>query len=456
MKEGPESAIGVTELTRVLKRMIEGGFPRIWVRGEISNLRKQASGHCYFSLKDSGSQISAVLFRGNALRVGCEPRDGLQVLALGELSVYEPRGTYQIIVRDLIEDGIGQLQREYERLKQKLQAEGLFDPQRKKPLPGLPLRVGVITSESGAVLRDMISVFRRMDWPGSLRIFPSAVQGKTAVPGLVRQIERAGRMADLDLIVLARGGGSLEDLWCFNDESVARAVAACPVPTISAIGHETDFVLTDFVADLRKETPTGAAEWVSSAVARVVRDLESTGEDLLRIGRDFLRVRLDDLERLRARSVARPFLRRIEGEQQRLDEGRDRLVRVLESAFAGRWDDLGQVRNRLRVQNPKRSLALRKEQFEQARKRMQSVVDRLMRERNERLALLVQSLRTGGLDHALRRGFAVVRDGKGRARRRAEDWKPGERMEVEFQDGRVGGTVETVVRIPRIEQNDPN
>ncbi|MGE9291163.1 MAG: exodeoxyribonuclease VII large subunit, partial [Puniceicoccales bacterium] len=369
-KTGPESALGVTELTRSLKTLIEDRYPAVWVRGEISNLRKQASGHCYFSLKDAGSQISAVLFRGNALRSECQPEDGRQVLAFGELSVYEPRGTYQIIARELIEDGIGKLQREFERLKKMMRAEGLFDDSRKKALPALPLKVGVITSPSGAAIRDMISVFQRMDWPGNLRIFPSAVQGAAAIPALVRQIERAGSMEELDLLVLARGGGSLEDLWCFNDEKVARALADCPVPTISAIGHETDVVLTDFIADLRKETPTGAAEWVSSVVARVVRDLEATGEDLLRAGQELLRTRLADLEQLRARSVARPFLRQIEGNAQRLDEWQERIVRAVEQGFSRRWTDADQIRNRLKVRSPERVLRQRKLEFAEIRKQL--------------------------------------------------------------------------------------
>ncbi|MBC2603318.1 exodeoxyribonuclease VII large subunit [Puniceicoccus vermicola] len=444
MSRGPESAIGVTELTRSLKRVIEDGFPAVWVRGEISNLRKQPSGHCYFSLKDSGSQISAVLFRGNALRVECEPGDGRQVLAFGELSVYEPRGTYQIIIREMIEDGIGRLQREFERLKEKMRREGLFDDSRKKALPALPLKVGVVTSASGAAIRDMISVFRRMDWPGSLRIFPSSVQGSAAIPSLVRQIERAGQMKDLDLLVVARGGGSLEDLWCFNDEKVARALGDCPIPTISAIGHETDVVLTDFIADLRKETPTGAAEWISSVVARVVRDLEATGVDLVRAGRELLRSRLADLEQIRTRTVARPFLRQIESNSQRLDEWRDRILRTVEQGFAQKWNEKDQLKNRLKLRSPDRMLALRKTDFATIRKRLQLVVDRRAKEKKEKVEHLIPALRAGGLDHTLRRGFAVVRDEKGEPHKKAADWKVGDTLSIQFQDGRVEARAEKI------------
>ncbi len=454
MSTGPQSAIGVSELTRLLKTTIEQRFPSIWVRGEISNLRKQASGHCYFSLKDSGSQISAVLFRGNALRAQCDPLDGRQVLAFGELSVYEPRGTYQLIVRELIEDGIGRLQREFERLKEKMRAEGLFADSRKKDLPWLPLRVGVVTSASGAAIQDMISVFRRMGWPGILRVFPSPVQGNAAIPSLVRQIQRAGQMKDLDLLVVARGGGSLEDLWCFNDEKVARALGECPVPTLSAVGHETDVVLTDFIADLRKETPTGAAEWISSAVARVQRGFEEAGRNLIQAGREALTARLDDLERARVRTVARPFLRRIEGNSQRLDEWRDRISRVLQTTFSQKWNEKDGLRNRLRLCRPDRALTLRSREFEEIRRRLRIAGERRMSEKRDRVERLIPALRAGGLDHALKRGFALVRDESGTLRKKASDWSTGDSLRIEFHDGRVEARVEGVRTIEADRRKD--
>lgn len=437
MRKGPESAVEVSELTRALKKIIEQGFPSVWVRGEISNLRKQASGHCYFSLKDSGSQISAVLFRGNALRAEAEPRDGLQVIAFGEISVYEPRGSYQIIVRELLEDGVGRLQRELSALMEKMRAEGLFAPERKKKMPFLPLRVGVVTSASGSVLRDMISVFRRLDWPGNLRVFPAAVQGRSAAPELVRQIERAQEMDDLDLLVLARGGGSLEDLWCFNEEAVARALAGSRLPTLSAIGHETDVVLTDFVADMRKETPTGAAEWISSTVARFLRDLDASGADLLQIGREFLQEHLRGLERLRERASAKPFLRRIENENQRLDESGGRLLKNLETAFARRWVDLDRDRKRFEKLSPEKVWRKRKGDFDEVRRRLESTVSRIERGKRERLEALVPALRSGGLDQSLRRGFAIVRDEKGNPRRSSSDWEADDKLTIQFHDGTV-------------------
>ena len=293
-------------------------------------------------------------------------------------------------------------------------------------------------------MRDMISVFRRMNWPGTLRVFPSTVQGDAAIPSLVRQVRRASEMKELDLLVVARGGGSLEDLWCFNSEKLARALSNCPLPTISAIGHETDVVLTDFVADLRKETPTGAAEWISSAVAQVQRDFESLGDLLLRSGRESLRERLAELERLRARTVARPFLRQIEVSSQRLDEWQDRMVRRIEEAFISRWKDQSAIQARLMVKSPERELVRKNSDVESLQKRFKWVVDRRMQEKKERVEAVIPVLRAGGLDHNLRRGFAIVRDEKGMTAGRASAWKEGDSMSIEFVDGKVQVRAEKV------------
>lgn len=435
MSASPAQALSVGELTRSLKRLIEEGFPAVWVRGEVSNLRRQASGHCYFSLKDPSSQIPAVLFRGNALRIDHRLGDGQQVIAFGELSVYEPRGAYQLIVRDLVEDGIGRLQRELERLKEKLRAEGLFDESRKKPLPDLPLTVGVITSASGAAVRDMISVFRRRGWGGNLRIFPCLVQGAPAVPALAEQIERAGRMKDLEVLVLARGGGSIEDLWCFNEERVARALAACPLPTISAIGHETDVVLTDFVADLRKETPTGAAEWISSAFVEARLGVRRMAADFFRAGALALESRLADLNRLRSRSASRPLLRRIENDCQRLDDARERMVREIDRTARERIRAIAALRERLSLRRPDREWVRRRGEVQSLGRRLAASVGWQNKRRKDALDQLVRTLRTGGLDGTLRRGFVLVEDAAGRPVPRVASLRPNQEVSLRFHDG---------------------
>ncbi len=271
----------VTQLTRRIKQLLEGGVEPCWVRGEVSNLRIQASGHIYFSLKDAGAQISAVLFRGDAMRLEIRLREGMQVQAYGQLSLYEPRGQYQLVVRTVTEDGVGRLQREFEELKRRLAAEGLFEASRKVPLPAMPERVGFITSPTGAAVRDFMRILERRGWRGRAVVLPCKVQGEGSALELAAMLELAGRLVlsaegepvarsaegqrpFFDLLVIGRGGGSMEDLNAFNEEPLVRAVAACAIPIISAVGHETDVTLCDFVADVRAETPSGAAELVSS------------------------------------------------------------------------------------------------------------------------------------------------------------------------------------------------
>ncbi|MFM8337525.1 MAG: exodeoxyribonuclease VII large subunit, partial [Opitutaceae bacterium] len=257
----PES---VTEFTRRVKELLEGGIGSVWVRGEVSNLRVQASGHAYFSLKDSGAQLKAVLFRGNAARQTVRLRDGLQVVVFGEASVYEARGEYQLIVRVVVDDGVGRLQREFEALKARLAAEGLFEAERKKPLPAMPRVVGFVTSPTGAAVQDFLRILTRRGWRGRVVVLPAKVQGEGAAAEIAAMIGLAEKTGLFDLLVIGRGGGSLEDLWAFNEEPLVRAVAACRIPTISAVGHEIDFTLCDFAADRRAETPSAAAELITS------------------------------------------------------------------------------------------------------------------------------------------------------------------------------------------------
>ncbi|MFM9080754.1 MAG: exodeoxyribonuclease VII large subunit, partial [Opitutaceae bacterium] len=265
-ESGPDEARpeSVTEFTRRVKELLEGGIGSVWVRGEISNLRVQASGHASFSLKDSGAQLKAVLFRGNAARQTVRLRDGLQVVVFGEASVYEARGEYQLIVRVVVDDGVGRLQREFEALKARLAAEGLFEPGRKKPLPAMPGVVGFVTSPTGAAVQDFLRILTRRGWRGRVVVLPAKVQGEGAAAEIAAMIALAEETGLFDLLVIGRGGGSLEDLWAFNEEPLVRAVAACRIPTISAVGHEIDFTLCDFAADRRAETPSAAAELITS------------------------------------------------------------------------------------------------------------------------------------------------------------------------------------------------
>lgn len=252
----------IAEITREIKVLLEGRFPGVWVEGEVSNMRRPGSGHLYFTLKDEESQLQAVLYRSQAARTRFELKDGLQVVAFGDVSVYERGGRYQLTVSEIEPKGVGALQLAFEQLKERLRKEGLFDPSRKRPIPLLPGRIGIVTSPSGAAIRDILSVIERRFANVRVLISPVRVQGGTAAAEISAAIDELNRRADVDVIIVTRGGGSLEDLWAFNEEPVARAIARSKIPVISAVGHEIDFTIADFVADLRVPTPSAAAELV--------------------------------------------------------------------------------------------------------------------------------------------------------------------------------------------------
>ena len=323
----------VSDLTREIKRLLHTEFPVLWVRGEISNLRAHPSGHRYFVLKDSHSQLKAVLFRGDASSLGYAPQEGEECLAFGELTLYEPRGEYQLRVRHMMQDGVGNMRLQFERLKEKLLKEGLFDETRKKTLPTLARRVAIISSASGAALQDFLSILKRREWNGSVFLFNSPVQGQDAPAGLSNALRRAVSFSGIDLIVLARGGGSIEDLWAFNDEGLVREVASCPIPTISSVGHQTDFVLTDFGADFRAETPSAAAEWISSEHLKILNKLQELGNRLIDIPEDFLSKSQDRLRLNEARLKNCSPSSRIEMQHQFLDDLESTMNRIIKSFF---------------------------------------------------------------------------------------------------------------------------
>ncbi|MFW5824439.1 MAG: exodeoxyribonuclease VII large subunit, partial [Marinobacter sp.] len=256
-------ALTVSELARQVRHLLESSFMQVWVEGELSSLSRPSSGHWYFSLKDQRAQVRCAMFRGFNQRVRPLPKEGDQVRIRGRVSLYESRGDFQIIVEHMEPAGLGALQQAFDALKARLQAEGLFAPERKKPLPAMPRHIGVVTSPTGAAIHDILIVLGRR-CPGiPVTLYPTPVQGQTATASIVAAIQRAVRHGQADVLIIGRGGGSLEDLWCFNEEAVARAIAACPIPTVSAVGHEVDVTIADFVADLRAPTPSAAAEKIS-------------------------------------------------------------------------------------------------------------------------------------------------------------------------------------------------
>lgn len=273
--ESEASVFTVEELNRQIRQLIEGELGLVWVQGEISNFKAHTSGHFYFSLKDSKSQISAVMFRGHNSRLKFKPTDGLEVILRGRVSVYEPRGSYQIVAEMMEPVGAGALQKAFEQLKEKLKSEGLFDSARKRPIPALPRHIAIVTSPTGAAIRDMMNVLNRRNKTVPVTLVPTLVQGEGSAPQICEALKKAWSLPNVDVIIIGRGGGSIEDLWAFNDETLARTIAQSPVPVISAVGHEIDFTIADFVADLRAPTPSAAAELVVRNSAELVSKLES-------------------------------------------------------------------------------------------------------------------------------------------------------------------------------------
>jgi exodeoxyribonuclease VII large subunit len=326
---GGEAVYSVSRLNREARLLLEAGLGRIWVEAELSNCARPSSGHWYFTLKDSGAQLRCAMFRQRNQYARCQPRDGQQVLARGRISLYEPRGDYQLIVEQLEEAGLGALQRAFEALRERLAAEGLFAPERKRPLPAAPATIGVVTSPTGAALRDVLHILARRHAAARVVIYPVPVQGAAAAPAIAAALDLAGARAECDVLILARGGGSLEDLWAFNDERVARAIARCALPVVTGIGHETDFTIADFIADRRAPTPSGAAELVTPDTAGWLVQLARLGA---RFAAAMQRHLVEDGRRLghlaHRLERAHPGARLAQSSQQ-LDELEQRLLRAL-------------------------------------------------------------------------------------------------------------------------------
>jgi exodeoxyribonuclease VII large subunit len=420
LREPTARAESVTEFTRRIKLLLEGGVRPCWVRGEVSNLRAQASGHVYFSLKDAGAQIGAVLFRGDAARQTVALRDGAQVVVYGEVSVYEARGQYQLIVRIVVDDGIGRLQREFEALKARLAAEGLFAPERKKPLPTMPLTVGFITSPTGATVQDFLRIVTRRKWCGRMVVLPAKVQGEGAAVEMIAMLSQAEALGIFDLLVIGRGGGSLEDLWAFNEEPLVRAVASCSVPIISAVGHEIDFTLCDFAADVRAETPSAAAELITSHFVRCGERVSQAGDAMLALAEGGVQRAKAELEHAASRLRLLSPAAQIEQGWLRLDDLTNRLGSALRHTTQDRRQQLAHLRATLEQRSPERRIQVE----------------------SHRLLALWSRLQAASPRSILNRGFAILRDEQGHPVTRRAPLAKGQRLATEFADGTVDVRVE--------------
>jgi exodeoxyribonuclease VII large subunit len=405
----------VSAFTRRVKTLLETGVRPGWIRGEVTNLRAQASGHVYFTLKDAGAQLSAVMFRGDVARQTVKLREGAEVVAYGEVSVYEARGQYQLIVRVVIEDGIGKLQREFEALKARLAAEGLFAMAKKRVLPSMPACVGFVTSPTGAAVQDFIKIISRRGWRGRVVVLPAKVQGEGAAAEMVAMLTLAQQLGIFDVIVIGRGGGSLEDLWAFNEEPLVRAVAACTVPVISAVGHEIDFTLCDFAADVRAETPSAAAELISSEFVACAERAAQAAQAMVDLVEGTVVRSRERLEHARAQLRLLAPAAQIEQGFLRLDDLSNRLGSALRASAQMRRQQLAEARTRLAHASP------------QTRVEQES----------QRLLSLWKRLQAASPDSVLNRGFVIMRDATGAPVTRRSAVQAGQALKAEFADGAV-------------------
>ena len=396
----------VSSLSREIRERLESHFSLVWVSGEVSNLRQPLSGHYYFTLKDAGAQLRAVLFKGNHQHLRFKPQEGSQFLCRGRLTVYEPRGEYQLVVDYLEPLGLGALAQAFEALKTRLQAEGLFAPELKKPLPFLPKRVALVTSPTGAAVRDFLRLLRQRYANLEVLVYPVKVQGSEAAPEIVRALEDLATYPGIEVIVLARGGGSLEDLWPFNEEAVARAIYNCPLPVVSAVGHEVDFTIADFVADLRAPTPSAAVELVVPKKAELIRRLERLWASL---GGAARRTQVAVRNHLHLVSRRLPDMgRRLVDLRLKVDDKSEALVRRARRLLAGQRQHLRLASSRLVLLSPRRALAPWRQRLEVGGQRLGQSCRRGLEDRRRHLDYCQSHLDQLNPLAILERGYAVA------------------------------------------------
>lgn len=438
--EQPRQVFHVSELVRDVRTLLERSFPLIWVQGEISNLARPSSGHWYFSLKDQAGQVRCAMFRTRNMHLGFTPENGMQVLVRARVSLYEARGEFQLIVEHMEEDGDGALQRAFEQLKQRLSAEGLFDTAHKKPLPAFPRRIGVISSPTGAAIRDVLSVLRRRFPTIPVLLYPVPVQGAGAAEKIAQSIRLASARKDCDVLILTRGGGSLEDLWSFNEEVVARAVFDCEVPMVCGVGHEIDFSIADFVADVRAPTPSAAAELVAPNRDEYLQTVASMENRLSRQIHTLLARKKEQLLWLEKR-IQHPS-RRLENLAQRLDELEGRLYHGQRMHLRHLDSRLAQLNERLHRHTPVHRLKELINRRAELVRRLTAAQVRVVESRQNTLATLARALDAVSPLATLSRGYAIVTRPDGGVVRDSGEVTVGDRVEARLGKGRLWCSVE--------------
>jgi exodeoxyribonuclease VII large subunit len=431
-------------LNRLVRDLLGDALPQVWIEGELSNVAKPASGHLYFTLKDSGAQVRCAMFRPKAGALRFRPSDGMQVLVRAKVGLYEPRGEFQLVAESMELAGEGALQREFEQLKARLAAEGLFDPERKRALPRFARRIGVITSATGAAVRDVLSVLSRR-WPlAEVEVLPVPVQGRDAPPAIVSMLRKASSSGRYDVLLLTRGGGSLEDLWAFNEEAVARAIHASAVPVVSAVGHEIDFSIADFVADLRAPTPSAAAELLVPDSVAIDRQLQHWQQRLATLQQRQLQSHAQRLDHLMARLQAQRPQARLARDQQRLLDLKRRLTAALREQSQLRQAHVERVQARLLAQHPDIRLPLLSRRLAEQDQRLRRAMTHMFERRQTRLQHAARALHAVSPLATLERGYAIVFDADGQVLRSAKGVAVGTPLRARLADGELALQVSKV------------
>lgn len=434
----------VTRLNREVRQFLEQQWASIWLVGEISNFSRPGSGHWYFTLKDNDAQISCAMFRGYNQRVRVAVNAGMQVMVRARISLYEPRGNYQLIVEHLEPAGDGLLQQRYEELKRLLTAEGLFAPEQKKPIPAQVQKLGVITSPSGAALHDVLAVLKRRDPSLQITVYPTQVQGAEAPAAIRRALATAIRRNEVEVLLITRGGGSLEDLWAFNDEALARDIAACPIVTVSAVGHEVDFTIADFVADLRAATPSAAAELLSQDKQSHVQYLMQLRARTWRAWKAALQNKQLHLNHLIARLQPLNPKRRIEQQAQLLDSLEARLQRAMGYRLSAVIATQRGLQHRLAQQHPSRDILEHQQSLAKSRQRLNLAILALINEKVRRFTASQQALHIVSPLNTLARGYSMTFDANQQLVRSADALEQGQLLTTRFASGEVISRIETI------------
>lgn len=388
----------VSQVTRYIGQLFDrdSRLQDVWVEGEVSNYKRAASGHLYFTLKDSQSQLKCVMWKSDAVRLRVEPQQGAQLIAQGKIGIYAPTGEYQLYAKVLQPVGLGDLHRQFELLKAKLEAEGLFDTDRKRPIPSFPRRIGIVTSPDAAGFQDMLNILLRRFPSAHLILSPTMVQGTTAPPQIVAAIQRLNALSDIDVMVIARGGGSLEDLWCFNDERVVRAVADSRIPTVTGVGHEIDYTLVDFAADLRAPTPSAAAELITPDRQELLLDLQALS---------------------------------------------NRLARTVQDRLQAAQDDLKSQQRTLRLVSPLNRIRQTRQQVDDLHQRLMNALKARQQAQRQRLELLHQRLQSASPQALLERGYTILSDAQGQRITSVQAVNLGDSVTIQLKDGLATATV---------------